>query len=127
MSKCEKIYGLYPGYFNDVCELDQMSASEIFFAIRKFANSIYKIKNFVGHNVENVDLSEEEYTFDFLVYYTRKFGVEIPDPQPGKRIEITDSFMDWYKTYFVAYKNIMKDYPNISEDYAKRLCLRIPK
>lgn len=125
----KRIYGLYPGYIKNTLDIDKLSASEIFLAIRNYSSFIYNVKNIVQENADNVDLSEEEYTFDYLVYYTRHFGVEFPEPEEGKRIVITDSFMDWYKTYYDYYKNILSDeqYESLENDFVKRLCLKIPK
>ena len=66
MKTDERIYGLYPGYIQNLDDLENMSPSEIFLAIRNYSAFIFNIQEFVQENVENVDLSEEKYTFDFF-------------------------------------------------------------
>ena len=129
MKKGKKIYGIYPGYIKNTQDIEEMGPSELFLYISYLSRYINNTMEFVNENVENVDLSEEEYTLDYLIYQTTKFGIDIPEPEFGKRIEITDSFMDWYKIYYKYFKSIMseEEYRTLENNVLDNICLKIPK
>ena len=51
-----------------------------------------------------VDLTEEQYA---LVYQTRKFGVELPDAEEGKRVVRIQTYDAWYRFYYNYFNNVL--------------------
>lgn len=59
--------------------------------------------------LEEIDLTEEEYAIEYMVYQTTKFGVELPEPEIDKHVTATPSYNAWYKFYSNHFKNVLSD------------------
>ena len=49
--------------------------------------------------IEEVDTTDIQYGLEYLVNKTRKFGVELPEPEAGKHLEPTESYLTWFKFF----------------------------
>lgn len=117
----EKVYGLYSREYNQE-QLDGWSEIKIYSLIASLA---YDIKCNVanpmgGYSLSSPRFTEAEYDLDYLIYYTRKFGVEFDkNPEAGKRIERSQSFEEWYQYYANYYDNVIYKSVNSINDYIK--------
>ncbi len=59
--------------------------------------------------IPEINLTEEEYALEYMVYQTTRFGVEISEPETEKHIIHTPSFNVWYSFYNNDFKNILPD------------------
>lgn len=115
----QKIYGLHSKQFNQEL-LAGWSEIKIFALISDLA---YDIKcNMAnpmgGYSLSSPRFTEAEYNLDYLIYYTRNFGVEFDnEPEAGKRIERSQSFEEWYQYYSNYYDNVIYKSVNSINDY----------
>lgn len=54
--------------------------------------------------MKKIDLTEENYAIEYMVYQTTKFGVELPEPAIDKHITATPSYNAWYQFYANHFK-----------------------
>ena len=98
----EKIYGIYNGGF-DMSSLDRMREEDIFANIEDFGGYIWRLNHDAADGrielteKENESLERVQYALEYLVYYTRKFGVTFSrEPEAGKHIERSEDYNAWY-------------------------------
>lgn len=109
-NKATRIYGIDPGSIKEVDKVNNMSELDLWLAIDGLGYHIWYCNHQMSHGrIDFVDLTEEIYAIEYLVYQTKKFGVEFPEPQPGKHIEQTDSYVAWYKFYSNHFKNVLSN------------------
>lgn len=98
--KNTRIYGKDTGSIQDVEAVNNLSEVELFFQINALGGHIWRCKHEMAHGrIEHVDLTEEQYALEYMVYLTTKFGVEIPEPEMDKHVEGTESYRAWFKFY----------------------------
>ena len=101
--KSAKIYGIYPGSIKNVEEVNHANELDLFLMIDALGGYIYHMKRLINHG-EDIDISEEEYALEYMVYQTRKFGVEFEKPSIGSHIRPTESYQAWYNFYASHFK-----------------------
>ncbi len=98
--KNARIYGIDPGSISDVEEIKNLNEVDLYFAIDAMGAHIWRCKHDMSHErIPEIDLTEEEYALEYMVYQTTKFGVELPEPEIDKHITATPSYNAWYKFY----------------------------
>jgi len=108
--KKARIYGIDPGSIQDVERINNLSEVDLFFAIDAIGSHIWKCKHDMAHGrIPEIDLTEEQYALEYMVYQTTKFGVELPTPQIDKHIIATPSYSAWYEFYSRHFKNALTD------------------
>ena len=101
-----KVYGIYPGKGTDTEKIENLSEVDLYFEIEELDNFICGLKLDVDdEDTDKSYLTELEYAYDYLVYQTRKFGVDIPDAKSDERVVETDSFCAWFNFYKNHFKN----------------------
>ena len=125
-----KIYGIYPGCIKDVDAINNMSEIDLWLTIDGLGYHIWYCNHQIAHErIERVDLTEEQYAMEYMVYQTKKFGVELSEPEIGKHIEPSMSYAAWYSFYSNHFKNVLSDEEwnafmnakNLGEDISKYL------
>ena len=102
----ERIYGIDPGSITDVEKINTMDEIDLWMYIDALGYHIWYCNHAMAHNrIPKVDLTEEQYAIEYMVNQTRKFGVELPEPELGKHIVQTESYWNWYKFYSDHFKN----------------------
>jgi len=115
-TKEEKIWGIYPAFIKKE-ELDKLDEFEIWKKIYNLSRSAFcystdthKVWN---NNILLSDIDEVEYALEYLIYYTRNFGVEFDiEPTATSHIPKSISYINWFK-YWEEYFNLLigkKDY-----------------
>jgi len=99
----EKIYGVYNGGI-DVSALDNMHEIDVWKKIENIGGTIYWLNHDAADgritlsdkNIEQIN--EWQYVLEYLVYYTRKFGVTFSrEPKSGEHIERSEDYNKWYQ------------------------------
>lgn len=108
MENKKRIYGLDPGSIENLEQINNLSELDLYFAIDGLGYHIWYCNHAMAHDrIPKVDLTEEQYALEYLVYQTRKFGVELPDAKEGKHIERTQSYDAWYRFYHNHFYNFL--------------------
>lgn len=98
----EKIYGIYHGNF-DTNALEKMHEIDIWKKIDSLGEGIF----WINHDAcdRRIELSEKEwekveeaqYLLEYLIYYTKKFGVKFDrEPVAGQHVENSADYVKWY-------------------------------
>ena len=120
MESSKKIWGVYNTL--DETKLDNLSEFEIWKKIALLTREINCILNY-GKKQGNKDINikaliTEKFNLEYLIYYTKKFGVEFDEvPSYGKHIEKSESFNNWYKYWtnkFKESKNLKNNSINLT-------------
>ena len=108
--KNARIYGIDPGSIKDVNSVASLSEVDLFFQIHGLGGHIWRCKHDMSHGrIPVIDLTEEQYALEYLVYQTTKFGVDIPEPEIDKHIAKTPSYTAWYNFYANHFNNVLTD------------------
>lgn len=119
MENQEKIYGIYPGSIADTQKIENLSEVDLYFAIDALGYHIWYCNHSMAHDrIPRIDLTEEQYALEYLVYQTRKFGIELPDAEIGKHIPRTESYSAWYEFYHNHFYKVLNQ--NQFEDFKQR-------
>ena len=103
-----KIYGIYPGSIKDVETINNLNEVDLYFAIDAMGGHIWSCRHNMAHGrIPEIDLTEEQYALEYMVYQTTKFGVELPAPEIDKHINSTPSYWAWFRFYDNHFKNFL--------------------
>ena len=105
-----RIYGLDPGSIKEVEKINELDEIGLWLAIDGLGYHIWWCNHAMSHGrIEKVDLTEEQYALEYLVYQTRKFGVELPEAEEWKHVVGTLSYYTWYSFYSNHFKKNLTD------------------
>lgn len=105
-----RTYGLDSGSIKNPKEIDDYDEIDLFLAIDSLGAHIFNCNhNMRRGNIPIIDLTEEEYAFEYLINKTRKFGVELNEPEEGKHIRRTPSYSAWYSFYYNHFHKELDD------------------
>lgn len=108
--KNARIYGIDPGSISDVEKINNLSEVDLYFAIDAMGGHIWRCRHDMSHGrIPEIDLTEEQYALEYMVYQTTKFGVELPAPEIDKHVTATPSYNAWYKFYSNHFKAVLTD------------------
>jgi len=103
-----RIYGIDPGCIKDVDAVNDMNEVDLWLTIDALGYHIWYCNHAMAHNrIKHVDLTEEQYAIEYLVNQTKKFGVELSDPEIGKHVQQTPSYLAWYSFYNKHFKEVL--------------------
>ncbi len=105
-----RIYGIDPGYIKDVELFKNMGEIELYFNIAAIGGHIWRCRHDMSHGrIPEIDLTEEQYAFEYMVYQTTRFGVEFPEPEIDKHITATPSYNAWYTFYNTHFNHTLTE------------------
>lgn len=108
--KNARIYGIDPGCIQDVEKINNLSEVDLYLTIDALGGHIWRCQHDMSHGrIPNIDLTEERYALEYLVYQTTKFGVELEEPTIDQHITTTPSYNAWYKFYNDHFKHTLTD------------------
>lgn len=108
--KNARIYGIDPGCIKDVEMINSLSEVDLYFMIDALGERIWRCKHYMAHGrIPEIDLTEEQFALEYMIYQTTKFGVELPKPEIDKHINVTPSYRAWYKFYENHFKCTFTD------------------
>lgn len=96
----KKIYGEYPGSLSDVESINNMDEISLFLSIDSLTKFIWNTRESISHGkLPDMDLTEQTFALEYMIYQTTKFGVAIPLPEENKHVPVTASYIDWFTYY----------------------------
>ena len=108
--KNARIYGIDPGSISDVEEINNLSEVDLYFAIDALGGHIWRCNHDMYHGrIPKTDLTEEQYAIEYMVYQTKKFGVELPEPEVDKHITPTPSYRAWFEFYHHHFNDVLSN------------------
>ena len=92
-----RIPGIDPGHL-DPAEVARFSEADLFCAINNVESSLnfYRPLFKLGMPGAGEVVVNEQFSLDYLIYQTTRFGVSIPEPQINKRIVRTPEYEAWH-------------------------------
>lgn len=106
----DRIYGIDKGNIVDTELYKTMSEIDLFFNIEAAIFYIFNCGRLSSHGLmPKVDLTEEQYALEYMVYQTTRFGVELTNPQKGMHIETTPSYDAWYSFYSTYFNETLNE------------------
>ena len=99
--KNARIYGIDKGCLKDPEVVNNLNAADLYLTIETLYGIIMRARriNSLPFVKEKVDLTEELYGLDYLLYQTKKFGVEVSEPKYPRHIIVGESFQKWFQFY----------------------------
>ena len=108
--KNTRIYGIDPGCLKDPEKIKNLNEVDLYLMIDSFGGHIWRLRHEMSHGrIEYFDLTEYQYALEFMVYQTKKFGVELEEPAIDKHITPTPSYNAWYKFYSNHFRYTLTD------------------
>jgi len=111
-NKATKIWGLYPGNLNPKV-IEQLDEASIWEQIYNLGNQIYWDTEDLGKpgsKKSKEQIQEMQYALEYLMYYTKKFGVEFTkEPSSHNHIERTTSYTAWYSYWYNHFDKMSKE------------------
>ena len=117
----EKIYGVY-NTFGDSEALEALDEIDIWRMIDNLGGSIFWTLHDSSkpwsNNVSKKDLVTALYNLEYLVYSTRRFGVEFSkEPSITEHVERSESYNTWFKFWQNHFKSMTnKEYDQFIDD-----------
>lgn len=117
----EKIYGVY-NTFGDSEALETLDEIDIWKMIDNLGGSIFWTLHDSSkpwsNNVSKKDLADAQYNLEYLVYSTRRFGVEFSkEPSATEHVERSESYNTWFKFWQNHFKSMTnKEYDQFIDD-----------
>lgn len=105
-NKQEKVWGLY----NTLDNLDSFGEIDIWIKINNLESAISWSMYDKRKPCGTLALIEAEYNLEYLIYYTRKFGVQFNrEPSLDKHMEKSESYNAWFKFWSDLYEAMPTD------------------
>lgn len=108
--KNARIYGMDPGCIRDINEVNNLDEVNLYLLIDAMAGHIWRCKHEMAHGrIPYIDLTEEQYALEYMIYQTKKFGVDLKEPTIDKHVTPTNSYKAWYKFYDNHFKRVLNN------------------
>lgn len=97
-----KIYGKYSGNLKKELleKIPTMKEFEIWKLIYYIEDELFWMsheeRNF---GVDKIDFIEKQYALEYIIYSTKRFGIDFKEPKEGVHIEKNNSYINWYKKW----------------------------
>lgn len=118
----EKIFGIYTGNL-DITGIDEVAEIDIWKKIDNLGGIIWRINHEVADGrltlsqQQKQNLLEYQYALEYLVYYTRKFGVEFTqEPQKGLHVEHSSDYLAWFRFWHNHFNSMSREEYNAFVD-----------
>lgn len=118
MATEEKKWGLY-NTFDNPALLDTLDEIDIWKKIDNLGGAIFYANHDAANNrpwasnVSMTDLIQAQYNLEFLVYYTRRFGVEFSrEPSETEHVEISESYNVWFRFWHDHFESMTPEVYN---------------
>ena len=106
----EKIYGVYPGSLSNVERINNIDEIDLYLKIDGLTKYILDTHKKISHGeLPDLNISEDTYALEYMIYQTTRFGVAIPAPEEGKHVPVTASYIDWFTYYTKHFHDNMDD------------------
>jgi hypothetical protein len=101
-----KISGVYPGYLTvkQVEEINNYSEAQIYHTIKAVSSAIWSHWHATKRDDVKPDFTESEYGLQYIMYLTKKFGVELSEPEIGRKLQATPTYVAWYNWWDIYFQ-----------------------
>ena len=89
-----RIYGIDKGSIKNTDSIDKLDEIDLFFKINSYITYVLKLRD------NGYDFTEELYALEYLMYKTKKFGIDFDIPTENNYLLPSDSFIEWFKYYY---------------------------
>ena len=112
----EKLWGIY-NTFDDPEMLETLEEIDIWKKIDNLGGQIFWTMHDAGKpwavNVSTKDLINAQYNLEYLVYSTRRFGVEFSkEPSATEHVERSESYNAWFKFWHNHFESMTPEVYN---------------
>lgn len=118
-----KVSGTYAGFLSEagINVVTNGTELELYAIINHMSGMIWKlIKPSSYGKIQHTErmrknLIEAQYSIEFAILHTKRFGVEIPDPKENEHVERTDSYNKWFIWWndYIQYHLSNEDYKRL--------------
>ena len=106
----KKIYGVYPGSLTNVENINEMDEISLFLSLDSLTKYIFDTHERISKgNLPDMDITEQNYALEYMMYQTTRFGVAINPPEEGKHVQISSSYLDWFTYYTKHFHDNMEE------------------
>jgi len=112
----EKVWGIY-NTFNNPELIETLEEIDIWKKIDNLGSSIFWAMHDAdkpwAENVSVKDLIDAQYNLEYLVYSTRRFGVEFSkEPSATEHVERSQSYNDWFGFWYKHFESMTPEVYN---------------
>ena len=105
----KKVWGLYNNYENPKV-IDQLREEDIWKSIDNLGRRLRLLSSNPHFFIPKEQLINYQYNLEYLVYFTRKFGVVFDyEPTEEKHVESSDSYKSWYCFWRHHFESMSED------------------
>jgi hypothetical protein len=90
-------------------ELETCQEQQLFFQIFELENFILTCRSTASLGYMEIDLTPHLNSIRKCILQTRRFGVEIDEPEDGKPVTLSKSYSAWYSYWENYFKNLKED------------------
>lgn len=118
-----KIYGTYTGLLSKdgIDVVTNGTELELYSIINSINKMIWKLSCSSSYGkiqyTEKMrkNLIEAQYSIEFAILHTKRFGVDIPDPKENEHVERTDAYTKWFTWWndYIQYHLSNEDYKRL--------------
>ncbi len=94
-----RIMGIDLGSIQNPEEVSQYSEVDLYLMIDALSHHIADCTHTAQGPINPSDLIEDQYAYAYLIYQTRRFGVEFSEPKEGLPMVPTPSYKAWFQFY----------------------------
>lgn len=94
-----KVYGRDPGNIRDIEAVKNADEIDLFLMIYELTNDLNILKYTVPTRISYVDMTLSTFALKYMIYQTKKFGVDLPEPKEGTQFITTESYDSWFNYY----------------------------
>lgn len=111
-----KLWGLYPSFLVPE-QIDKLDEIDIWKKIDTIGGTLFWINHDAGkpwaQTLSANELNEIQYALEYLVYFTRKYGVEFSkEPSVKEHIERSNSYVSWFSFWKNHFESISSEMYN---------------
>lgn len=110
----EKKYGIYPGSSNNIVKyLNECSEIEFFLILDAYKKRLRNFKIMQRERILPLESKlayyNDEYVYNYAIYATRRFGVNIKLPLSNEKIPTDGEFLKWFMWWFAYVYETLTD------------------
>ena len=112
----EKIWGVYNTFDNQEA-IEKINEIDVWKMIDRIGGAIFWARHDAGKpwasNVSEKELMEAQYNLEYLVYSTKRFGVEFSkEPSENEHVERSESYNAWFRFWHDHFESMSPEVYN---------------
>ena len=94
-----KFYGRDIGNIENIEKVNNADEVDLFLMIYDLSRELTVFKHSIPVRISYVDLTLSQFALEYMIYQTKKFGVEVSEPKEGRHIIPGPSYNAWFNFY----------------------------